>query len=85
MCINILQNTTTVIITLLDINDNAPVLNTTGPFGVLENATSTIEPILTLSTYDEDLPDNGYGIVGFSLVEDFNELFLLNFTTVCYM
>ena len=81
MCI--LQSTTTVIITLLDINDNAPVLNTTGPFGVLENVTSTIEPILTLSAYDEDLPDNGYGIVGFSLVEDFNELFLLNFTTVC--
>ena len=71
------------IITLLDINDNAPVLNTTGPFSVLENVTSTIGPILTLSAYDEDLPANGYGIVGFSLVEDFNELFLLNFTTVC--
>ena len=72
------------IITLLDINDNAPILNTTGPFGVLENAT-TIGPILTLSAYDEDLPNKGYGIVGFSLVDDFNNLFVLNFTTVCYM
>ena len=72
------------IITLLDVNDNVPILNTTGPFGVLENATA-IRPVLTLSAYDEDLPNKGYSVVGFSLSEDFNNLFWLNFTTVCYM
>lgn len=68
------------IITLLDINDNAPVLNNTGPFDVIENF--SIGPILTLSANDEDLPDNGYSKVRYFLSEDFNGLFLLNLTTV---
>ena len=68
------------IITLLDINDNTPILNTTGPFSVLENA--TIGPILTLIAYDEDLLDKGYGSVSYFLGEDFNGLFSLNVSTV---
>lgn len=70
------------IITLLDINDNAPVLITTGPFDVMENA--SIGVILTLTASDEDLPNNGYGIVSYFLEDDNNGgLFLLNSTTVC--
>ena len=77
-----LQNNTTVIITLLDINDNAPVLNTVGPFNVTEDVSTGI--ILTLSANDEDLPDNGYGVVNYSLDENenFNGLFSINDTTV---
>ena len=71
------------IITLLDINDNAPVLNNTGPFDVIENV--NVGPILTLYANDEDLLDNGYSKVRYSLSEDFNGLFLLNLTTVCIL
>ena len=70
------------VITLLDINDNAPVLDATGPFHVMENVSNgTI--LLTLSANDEDLVDNGYGIVSYFLSENYNGLFSLNSTTVC--
>ena len=65
----------------MDINDNAPVLITTGPFDVLEN--TSIGLILTLSASDEDLLDNGYGIVSYILSDHYSGLFLLNSTTVC--
>ena len=65
----------------MDINDNAPVLNTTGPFGIMENV--NIGMILTMSAYDEDLLDNGYGVVSYFLDEDYNGLFSLSATTVC--
>ena len=66
----------------MDINDNTPILNTTGPFDVMENV--NIGVILTLSAYDEDLLDNGYGVVSYFLAENYSGLFSLNVTTVCY-
>ena len=75
-----LQNHTTVIITLLDINDNAPVLNTVGPFNVTEDINTGV--ILTLSADDEDLLDNGFGVVNYFLDGNFNGLFSINDATV---
>ena len=66
----------------MDANDNTPILNTTGPFNVTENV--NIGMILTLSAYDEDLLVNGYGVVSYFLDEDYNGLFSLDVTTVCY-
>ena len=75
-----LQSHATVIITLLDINDNAPVLNTVGPFNVMEDISTGV--ILTLSADDEDLLDNGYGVVNYFLDGNFNGLFSINDATV---
>jgi len=64
----------------MDINDNAPNLITPGPFPVQENVTTG--SLLTLVASDADLPANGYGLVTYSLDQDFAGLFSLNTITV---
>ena len=64
----------------MDTNDNTPNLTTPGPFLVQENVTTGL--LLTLVASDADLPINGYGLVTYSLDQDFAGLFSLNTTTV---